>query len=144
MSDANTAMDAMLALHSWAVVGLSPNASRHSHEVSGDLQAAGYRIVPVNPMIAGETVLGEAVYPTLDAAARAGIDIDVVNVFRRSQFAGRHVDEAIAVGAAGVWLQLGVLDADAIDRARAAGLHAVMDRCAAVERRSRGASPAGS
>jgi predicted CoA-binding protein len=137
-------MDAMLALRTWGVVGLSPNPSRHSHEVSRDLQAAGYQIVPINPKVAGEAVLGEEVYPTLDAAARAGIDIDVVNVFRRSEFAGGHVDEAIAVGAAGVWLQLGVLDPDAIERAREAGLHAVMDRCAAVERRSRGASPAAS
>jgi predicted CoA-binding protein len=141
-ADPSAAMDAMLALHTWGVVGLSPRESRHSHEVAQDLQAAGYRIVPVNPMIVGQTVLGEEVYPTLDAAARAGIDIDVVNVFRRSQFAGGHIDEAIAVGAAGVWLQLGVIDGDAIERARAAGLHAVMDRCAAVERRARGASPA--
>jgi predicted CoA-binding protein len=138
------AIEAMLALPTWAVVGLSPNESRHSHEVARDLQAAGYKIVPINPMIAGETVLDEEAYPTLEAAARIGIDIDVVNVFRRSQFAGGHVDEAIAVGAAGVWLQLGVVDGAAIERARAAGLHAVMDRCAAVERRSRGGGPAAS
>jgi predicted CoA-binding protein len=138
------AMDAMLAMPTWGVVGLSPNPSRHSHEVARDLQAAGYRIVPINPMVAGQTVLGEEVYPTLAAAADAGIDVEVVNVFRRSQFAGGHVDEAIAVGASGVWLQLGVIDGDALDRARAAGLHAVMDRCAAVERRARGARPAAS
>ncbi len=114
----------------WAVVGLSPDPARASHRIARFLQARGKRVVPVNPAV--DEVLGERAYPSLlDVPAELGVE--VVDVFRRSQRAGRHVDEAIAVGARAVWLQLGVLDEEAAARARGAGLRMVMDRCPAIE-----------
>ena len=112
----------------WAVVGCSPDPDRDSHRVAALLQRSGFRVVPVNPAV-GE-VLGERSYPTL---ADVPEPVDVVDVFRRSDAAGAHVDEAIAIGARGVWLQLGVIDHAAAERARAAGLRVVMDRCPAIE-----------
>jgi predicted CoA-binding protein len=114
----------------WAVVGCSPDRARDSHRIAALLQRSGYRVIPVNPN-AGE-ILGERTYPALaDIPASEGVE--VVDVFRRSAEAGTHVDEAIAMGASAVWLQLGVIDAAAIERARSAGLRAVMDRCPAIE-----------
>jgi predicted CoA-binding protein len=112
----------------WAVVGLSDNTGRPAYGVAQVLQAYGKRIVPIHP--AGGTVLGETVYPTL---AEVPFPIDVVDVFRRSEAAGRFADEAVAIGARGVWFQLGVVDADAFERTRAAGLAMVMDVCPAIE-----------
>lgn len=109
-----------------AVVGLSPNPARPSHQVARYLKAAGYRIVPVNP--GHDMILGEPSYPTLTAAAGAQ-PIDVVDVFRRSELVGPIVDEAIAVKPRLVWLQVGVQDAAACARAAAAGIPCVMDRC---------------
>jgi predicted CoA-binding protein len=120
-----------------AVVGLSPKADRPSHEVSRYLQARGYRIVPVNPAAAGSTVLGERVHASLreaDAAVRAaGGRIDLVDVFRKSEDVPPIADEAIAIGARVLWLQLGVVNDAALARARAAGLEAVQDRCLEIE-----------
>ena len=113
-----------------AVVGLSPNPTRPSHGVARYLQRAGYRIVPVNPGHA--TLLGERSYPTLAAAARDSA-IDVVDVFRRSEYAGGVVDEAISLQPKLIWLQQGVVDEAAAARAAAAGIPFVMDRCLAVE-----------
>jgi predicted CoA-binding protein len=114
----------------WAVVGCSPDPSRDSHRIAALLQERGYRVIPVNPAV--DEVLGERCYPSLaDIPASEGVE--VVDVFRRSALAGAHVDEAIAIGARAVWLQLGVIDAEALERARAAGLRAVMDRCPAIE-----------
>jgi predicted CoA-binding protein len=114
----------------WAVVGCSPDPSRDSHRIAALLQRRGYRVIPVNPRV--DEVLGERAYPSLrDIPAEAGVE--VVDVFRRSEQAGAHVDEAIEIGARAVWLQLGVLDDAAVARARAAGLRAVMDRCPAIE-----------
>ena len=107
-----------------AVVGLSANPRRPSHGVARYLQRAGYRIIPVNPNVA--EVLGERAYATLSELPGP---VDVVEVFRRSEFAGAIVDEAIAIGAAAVWLQDGVVDEAAAERARAAGLDVVMDDC---------------
>lgn len=114
----------------WAIVGLSPDPDRDSNRVAARLQRFGKRIIPVNPTVSH--VLGEPTYPNLDAIP-TDVGIDVVDIFRRSDQAGRHVDEAIARGARAVWLQLGVIDHDAAARAEAAGLDVVMDRCPAIE-----------
>jgi predicted CoA-binding protein len=114
----------------WAVVGCSPNAWRDSHDVAAFLQQAGYRVIPVNPQCDDDEILGERCYP--DLASVPG-PIDVVDIFRRSELAGAHVDEAITVGAKAVWLQLGVIDEAAAARATAAGLDVVMDRCPKIE-----------
>lgn len=112
----------------WAVVGCSPSPARDSHRIAALLQREGHRVIPVNPEC--DEVLGERSYPALDAVAES---IDVVDIFRRPDAAGQHVDEAIANGAKAVWMQLGVIDHDAAERAAAAGLHVVMDRCPAIE-----------
>ncbi len=121
--------------HTWAVVGCSPDPGRPSHGVASRLQAWGYRVVPINPHVT--EVLGERAYADL-ASVPPDVDIEVVDIFRRSEFAGGHVDEAIAAGAQAVWMQLGVVDEYAATRARAAGLDVVMDRCPAVEGRRLG------
>jgi uncharacterized protein len=112
----------------WAVVGLSENPSRAAHGVASFLQSIGKRIVPVHPR--AETVHGEKGYATL---ADIPFPVDVVDVFRRSEAAGRFADEAVEIGAKGVWFQLGVIDEDAYQRVREAGLDMVMDRCPAIE-----------
>ena len=115
-----------------AVVGLSPKPHRDSFIVARVLQAHGWRILPVNPAAQGSQILGETVYATLADAARDHA-IDLVDVFRNSEDAAAVVDEAIAVHAKAVWLQLGVVNDAAIRRARAAGLRAVQDRCTKIE-----------
>ncbi|HVM14641.1 MAG TPA: CoA-binding protein [Egibacteraceae bacterium] len=116
----------------FAVVGASPRQERPSYGVIGVLQRHGYRVVPVTPNAA--EVRGLTTYP--DLASIPG-PVEVVDIFRRSAAAGAHVDEAIAVGAKAVWMQLGVIDEDAARRAREAGLEVVMDRCPAIELRRR-------
>ena len=107
-----------------AVVGLSSDISRPSNGVSGYMRRVGYRVIPVNP---NETeVFGQKSYPDLASVPEK---IDLVDVFRRSEEAGKAVDEAIAVGAKAVWLQEGVIDRAAAQRALDAGLLVVMDRC---------------
>jgi predicted CoA-binding protein len=113
-----------------ALVGLSPKPWRASHQVARYLQQAGYRVVPVNPE--HDTVLGERSHASLTAAA-ATYPIDVVDVFRRSEFAGPIVDEAIALKPRLIWLQVGVVDQAASTRATAAGIPFVMDRCLMVD-----------
>jgi len=113
----------------WAVVGCSPDPARDSHRIAALLQREGFRVIPVNPR-AGEELLGERCYASLHDVPEP---VDVVDVFRRADEAGVHVDEAIALGATGVWMQLGVVDEAAAARARAAGLRVVMDRCPAIE-----------
>ncbi|MEK6287526.1 MAG: CoA-binding protein [Acidobacteriota bacterium] len=117
----DTILDEMKTI---AVVGLSSDATRPSNSVSRYMQSHGYRIIPVNP---NETsVLGEEAYAQLEDVPDK---IDLVNIFRRSEEAGHHVDEAIRLGARGVWLQEGVIDEEAARRALDAGLAVVMDRC---------------
>lgn len=114
----------------FAVVGASPRTWRPSHGVMQTLIARGYEVIPVNPTC--DEVLGRRCYPDLRSIPEyAGVE--VVDIFRRSELAGDHVDEAIAVGARAVWMQLGVIDRAAAERARAAGLAVVMDRCPAIE-----------
>jgi uncharacterized protein len=112
----------------WAVVGLSGDPSRTAYRIAEFLQERGKRIVPVHP--AAPTVLGAQGYPTL---ADVPVAIDVVDVFRRSAAAGEFADQAVDVGARGVWFQLGVIDHDAFERTRAAGVPMVMDTCPAIE-----------
>ena len=116
-----------------AVVGLSDNPARDSHGVSAYMQAQGYRIIPVNPALKGAAVLGEPSYADLESAAvaarAAGAPIDLVDVFRRSEFAGAVCDAAAGIGARYVWMQDGVVDEAAARRARAAGLGVMMDDC---------------
>jgi uncharacterized protein len=113
-----------------AVVGASPRHGRPSHGVMAYLQRHGYRAIPVNPDAAGDKIHGETCYASL---ADVPEPIDMVDVFRRSEFAGGVVDEAIAIGAKVVWMQLGVRDAAAVARAEARGLKIVMNRCPAIE-----------
>ena len=113
-----------------AVVGASDRPNRPSYDVMQFLQDWGYRVLPVNPQITGEHVLGEFVWREL---AQIGIPIDIVDVFRRPEMAGEAVDQAIFVGAKAVWMQIGVVNADAAARAEAAGLKVVMDRCPKIE-----------
>ena len=116
-----------------AVVGLSPDPDRPSFSVAMYLKNNGYRIVPVNPGVT--EVLGEKAYERL---ADIPFPVDVVDCFRRSSMVGVHVDEAIAIGARAVWMQEGVIDEPAAERARKAGLFVVMDRCMLKEHRKAG------
>jgi hypothetical protein len=115
-----------------AVVGLSPKPHRDSHRVARYMQAQGWRVVPVNPNASGQTILGEPVYPSLTEAARH-TRIELVDCFRNSADIPPIVDEAIAIGARAVWLQLGVEHAEAAARARAAGLRVVQNRCLMID-----------
>ena len=112
----------------WAVVGCSPDPYRDSHRIAALLQGRGFRMIPVNPN--ADEILGERCVASVHDIEEP---VDVVDVFRRASEAGAHVDEAIAIGAKAVWLQLGVIDPAAAERARAAGLRVVMDRCPAIE-----------
>ncbi len=117
----------------WAVVGLSGDPGRTAYSIAALLQQHGKRIVPVHP--SAPTVLGEQGYATL---ADIPFPVDVVDVFRRSEAAGEFADQAVAIGAKGVWFQLGVVDEDAFARTTAAGVPMVMDTCPAIEWRKRG------
>jgi len=133
-SDPDVAAEILRRYRVWAVVGLSPAPGKASNSVARYLIAHGYELVPIYPR-PGE-VLGLTSYPDLAAAAASRPPewpIEVVDIFRRSERAGQHVDEAIAIGAKAVWMQLGVIDEAAAARAAAAGLLVVMDRCPAID-----------
>ncbi len=130
---ASEAVDLMLdECTTWAVVGLSGDTSRTAYRIAALLQERGKKIVPIHPD--APVVLGEQGYATL---ADVPFEIDVVDVFRRSEAAGQFADEAVAVNAKGVWFQLGVVDEAAFERTRAAGVPMVMDTCPAIEWRKR-------
>jgi predicted CoA-binding protein len=113
-----------------AMVGASDRPDRPSYGVMQFLQSHGYRVIPVNPQITGEHVHGEFVWREL---SQIGVPIDIVDIFRRPQAAGEAVDQAIAVGAKAVWMQIGVVNEEAAQRAEQAGLQVVMDRCIKIE-----------
>jgi predicted CoA-binding protein len=119
-----------------AVVGLSNRPDRPSYDVTAYMQRQGYRIVAVNPMYAGQQILGEHCYASLTEAAQAlagQVRIDIVDCFRKSGDIPPVVDEAIAIGATCVWMQQGIVNAAAAAKAEAAGLAVIMDRCIKVD-----------
>ncbi len=121
----------------WAVVGLSGDPSRTAYSIASLLQDRGKRIVPVHPAASREgglEVLGEPAFASL---TDIDVPVDVVDVFRRSEAAGQFADEAVRIGARGVWFQLGVVDEAAFERTTAAGVPMVMDTCPAIEWRRR-------
>ena len=130
----------MADMETIAVIGLSPNPERDSHRVTAYMQRHGYRIVPINPTAAESVILGERVYASLEEAQQAlpDVQIDTVNVFRRSVDTDRPISDAIAARAGGVrtvWLQLGIVNPEGLKQARSVGLRAVEDRCLMVEHR---------
>lgn len=117
-----------------AVVGLSPKAHRDSHEVAAYMQAQGWRVIPVNPVASaqGIQILGETVYPNLIEAAKV-VKIDLVDCFRNSDDIPPIADEAIAIGAQALWMQLGIAHPQAASKAREAGLRVVENRCLLID-----------
>ncbi len=133
-SDAGVAREILTRFQVWAVVGCSPDPMRASHGVSRTLLRHGFEMIPVYPR--ATSIHGVPTVPDLATAAAqrpADRPIEVVDIFRASDRAGAHVDEAIAIGARAVWLQLGVWDEEAAQRAAAAGLLVVMNRCPAID-----------
>lgn len=132
MSFDEKTIEQVLAMKTWAIVGLGNNPERAAFGVSKLLQDKGHKIVPVYPR--AEEVHGEKGYKTL---SEIPFQVDVVDCFVNSKLVGKVVDEAIEIGAKAVWLQLEVIDHEAVARAEAAGLLAIMDRCPAIEYRKR-------
>jgi predicted CoA-binding protein len=133
-SDVEVARRILSELHVWAVVGASPDPTRASFGVTRSLMHFGFEVIPIYPR--ETTIHGLATVADLRTAAAqrpADSPIEVVDIFRASHRAGAHVDEAIEIGAKAVWLQLGVWDEEAAERAAAAGLLVVMDRCPAID-----------
>src|SRR6478735_3085245 len=122
--------DLLRSVRTIALVGASDRPDRPSYRVMKVLQDHGYRVLPVNPQITGEHVLGEYVWREL---SQIGIPIDIVDIFRRPEAAAEAVEQAIFVGAKAVWMQLGVINEEAAAKAEAAGLEVVMDRCPHIE-----------
>jgi len=127
-SDRNAIRSLLEGTRTIAIVGLSPNPHRPSNEVARSLRDAGYTIIPVNP--ACDEVLGEKCYRNL---REVPVPIDMVDVFRKPEDVAAVVEDAIAVGARSLWLQLGVMAPKAAQRAAEAGLKVVMDRCTKIE-----------
>lgn len=130
LNDDHDIADLLATTRTIAMVGASDRPDRPSYRVMRFLQERGYRVFPVNPQITGEHVHGEYVWREL---SQIGEPIDIVDIFRRPQAAGEAVDEAIRIGARAVWLQIGVINEEAAERAEAAGLKVVMDRCPVIE-----------
>ena len=132
MNELDTMAQCLTRFKSLAVVGLSPKPHRESYGVSQAMQRAGYQIVPINPAAAGTEILGEKVFASLQEAAKVH-PIELVNVFRNSDDVPPVVADAIAVGAKAIWLQLGIVNDAALQRAREAGMLTVQNRCIKVE-----------
>ena len=116
-----------------AVVGLSEKPERASHQVASYLQQHGHRIIPINPTYAGQSILGEHCYATLTQASKEHGVIDIVDCFRKSQDIMPIAEEAVAIGARCLWMQLGIANEDAARLAQKAGMMVVMDRCLKIE-----------
>ncbi len=125
-----TIREVLTQARTWAVVGCSPDPRRDSNRIARLLTRHGFRVIPVNPTV--DELLGQRCYPAVTDIPAAE-NVEVVDIFRCSEQAGAHVEEAIQIGARAVWLQLGVIDEAAAQRASAAGLRVVMDRCPAIE-----------
>jgi uncharacterized protein len=132
VSEADQITELLKTAKTIAVVGLSNNPMRAAYGVSAYMQSQGYRIIPVNPE--ADVVLGEKVYKSLSEVPDK---IDIVDIFRRSEFVGPIVDEAIQKGAKAVWMQETVVDEEAAQKARDKGMFVVMDRCILEEHRKR-------
>jgi predicted CoA-binding protein len=126
----NELRDILASVQTIAVVGASDKQHRPVYRVMQFLQSKGYRCIPVNPRLAGSELLGETVYASLTDIEES---VDMVDVFRRSEDVPPIAEEAIAIGAKVLWLQLGIVNEAAAERASAAGLQVVMDRCPAIE-----------
>jgi predicted CoA-binding protein len=131
MADDVTLRRLLTEARTWAVVGWSPRPDRPSHRVARFLHDHGKRVLPVNPRCVGADAGLDA--PVAASLSEIHEQIDVVDVFRRSSRAGGVADDAVVVGAGAVWMQIGVIDEAAAERATAAGLDVVMDRCPAIE-----------
>jgi predicted CoA-binding protein len=127
--------DVLTSSRTIAVVGASPRPERDSNSVMGFLINRGYEVFPVNPQAGTEEIHGRKVYERLADLPKS---IDIVDVFRRSEAAGEVCDEAIAMGAKTVWMQLGVINEAGAERARQAGLNVIMDHCIRIEMRRLG------
>ena len=125
-----TIRDILTTPRSIAVVGCSPDPSRDSHKIAALLKAKGHTIIPVNPHC--REVLGERCFPSLRQIPDT---VDIVDVFRRSEFVDQIAEDAVSIGASILWLQLGVIDETAAKKVHAAGLTVIMDRCPAIEYR---------
>ncbi len=132
MPESDPVADLLRSSHNIAVVGLSANPLRPSHGVSAYMQSQGYRIIPVNPE--ADEVLGEKAYASL---LEVPDPIDIVDIFRRSEFVPEIVDQAIQCKASAIWMQEGVVNEGAAEKARKAGLFVIMDSCILVEHRAR-------
>ncbi|MDP3785760.1 MAG: CoA-binding protein [Undibacterium sp.] len=119
-----------------AIVGISNKPDRDSYQVAQYLQEHGYRVIAINPLQMGNQILGEACYASLiEAKAATGLHIDIVDCFRKAEDIPPIVEDAIASGAGAVWMQIGIINENAAQRARDAGLQVVMDLCTKVEHR---------